>query len=643
MLFNAILILFILGGCFFLAWRYVKNLDDQQDFAGFEDEGASEADLSILIKNWNKEFSQIQKRSMDEDNLSKAELERRKKQITFMRECGNLATYGDEKSIRVIKNAIKDFVMDARFGITEQSINNVIPFDSEEKLRHSDLTLIVLYLYMKKYQEEAFSTIIREFSLDEPKIIDGKKEYVITNEDMEEIYHKVLKGKTSLGKVELDFSDKMEMVAQYIFQETLGFGSIDMLIHQTIDEIDVGVSGIPLDNRSLKKIKKAKYSFESTWVMYHGKNIRLECLHFKSQEELVRVCDNVYKYDAPYVLSRSEGSIINTMLDGSRIVVIRPPFCESYAFFLRKFDSAPSAKPADLIRDRNNVIPIAMMKWMIIGQRVIGITGGMGTGKSTFLKSVLRFIDSTLNIRVQEKSFELNARFTYPDLNIVALQETQKRTQQMALDLIKKMNSEVTILGEIAEAVQASFAIQSARVASLFIMFTHHANTAYDLVESFAYNLLQEKICHSEESAIRMVAKTLNIDCHLSKYRSERHIERITEIMQTEEEVKMPSEKFGGGTPMEKAMLDISLYLKKKLNPELFAVQDLVRLEKAADGINEYRLINRPSESTMQKMHAIFTDEEEAEFLYDLDMMERLTKGEESEEMEAWKKTILSY
>ena len=65
---------------------------------------------------------------------------------------------------------------------------------------------------------------------------------------------------------------------------------------------------------------------------------RLAFLSFGTEAELKRVCQNIYKYNNPGQLSDTNGYKINEMKDGSRVVVVRPSFSETWAFFVRKFD-----------------------------------------------------------------------------------------------------------------------------------------------------------------------------------------------------------------------------------------------------------------------------------------------------------------
>ena len=80
----------------------------------------------------------------------------------------------------------------------------------------------------------------------------------------------------------------------------------------------------------------ATKNYESIWLFY-GKSIKLDFIGFESESELKRVCQIIYRYNRGGQLSEATGYRVNEMKDGSRILVVRPPFSESWAFFVRKF------------------------------------------------------------------------------------------------------------------------------------------------------------------------------------------------------------------------------------------------------------------------------------------------------------------
>lgn len=142
--------------------------------------------------------------------------------------------------------------------------------------------------------------------------------------------------------VALSFEDKITIIAQRIYENYKGFGVIDQIRDMAIDGISGGVSGVidtsweVLPNR-LKATKSLPRNFDSVWIFYKGKSIHLSFLSFGNPKELKRICQNIYRYNKAGQLSENIGYKVNEMQDGSRVVVVRPPFSESWAFFVRKF------------------------------------------------------------------------------------------------------------------------------------------------------------------------------------------------------------------------------------------------------------------------------------------------------------------
>lgn len=185
-----------------------------------------------------------------------------------------------------------------------------------------------------------------------------------------------------------------------------------------------------------------------------------------------------------------------------------------------------------LITDTNSELPISVMKWLIKGCQVTGITGEQGSGKTTLLMSLISFINPSYNLRVHELSFELHLRRIYPKRNIVTFRETADVSGQDGLDFAKKSDGTVSILGEVASNPVCCWLISMAQVASLFTLFTHHAKTTENLIISMRNALLLEGGFHDEKAACRQAAEAIRFDIHMKKgIDGHRYIERISEIV----------------------------------------------------------------------------------------------------------------
>lgn len=618
---NLIIIVIILCGVAYYGYKYYMSLSDVRDDDYFLDDYT---DLNTLKDKISREFAGMLKDNFREKNMSKKQLEMKQKSKAALRKSLKEAAYGNASAKRNIKLYIKNMLLDPdmNLGIDEESIDSVIPFGKHDELKSQDKFEILLYIaynLMKDengqpYKQNGFARIIKDYRLTDPIIVNGERMYDFNNERLNYVFEDVIKD------YELTFNDKLEILSQRIFEMYKGFGVADMLFDTGIDEVDAGLSGVPKDGYEITtSAKNLTYTYQSIWIMVGGIKLRMSCLSFGSQEELVRVTNNIYKYGANKVLSRKTGYVVSTMKNGSRIVTFRPPFGNTYGFLARKFDSTPSIAPEDLIKGNNAIIALTLIKWLIKGQRNIGITGAQGTGKSTMLKSLIRYIDPSFSLRIQEISAELNLNYAYPYRNIISFQETESIKSQEGLNFQKKTSGDVNIIGEVAEAAQANFVVQTAMVASLFAMFTHHAKTAYDFVMAIANNLLDPEcgIYREKKEAVEMAAKILNIDIHLENRKGHRYLERITEIIPIQE-MEYPSDV----DPNKKHEADELEYFKRQTDRKMFEERDLVRYVNG-----EFVLVHLPSKTMVEDIKKKLTLEEEKEFIEDLKMIRSLKRN----------------
>ncbi len=581
-------ILLFLTISFYYVYKKEFNLNEKSD--------VNEYNLDYLLSGIKDTFNQILNTSAVDLNLNRNDTLKREKRKAKLRKALRTCNYGDTGAKEYIKEYIKDLIQ-LKYHINDQNIDQIISFCDDIKLTIQDKFDILLYFYKKEYGVGALEAFILAYDLD--NYIEDNRCYEITAQHIETAYM------TEIGT--LNFVDKLEIVTQRIYQMYKGHGAIDELRDMAIDGVSAGVSGLSnVFYHYTEEIVTNEYleqpnAYDSIWLFFHGKTIALSFLGFGSQKELERVCKNIYRYDNPGQLSSARGYIANEMKDGSRVIVVRPPLTENWAFFVRKFDSIKKIEASALLTDLGNEIPIETMRWLIKGCQVIGITGEQGCGKTTLLKALVEYINPIYTLRIQELIFELNLRNLYPHRNILSFKETATVSGQEALDLQKKTDGTVTILGEVASAPVARWLVQLSQVASKFTIFTHHAKTAENLVISLRNALLQEGGFTNEAVAEEQVVDTVNFDIHMVKtIEGHRYIERITEIVpMTEENIRF-----------EDMQYNMNEYFKKMNRSHMFQTIDIVIFEE-----NKYVLKNKLSRRAVKTICYNLTQEEKKEFI----------------------------
>ena len=378
-----LIILVILGALGFIAYKIKQNAKAETE--NLIDQDDQTYTLEKMIQFIKRRLDEITKVNLYDIGLSEEELKRRKNKKYELKKALKGCTYGDVNDKKYIKELIYD-LLSKEYGVTETNISKSIPFDIPSLLTGQDKFDVIIHEYQKDFKYEAMTQLVKKYRLDELKFVQGESKpcYVITDEEIGEIYEK--------ENFQLSFQDKLEIVVQRIYQQYKGYSSIDEVRDQNIDGVSGGVSGLPesflsqvaqTDNDYLSQIVEAKVprACDSIWIFFQGKSIRLAFLSFGTEAELKRVCQNIYKYNNPGQLSDTNGYKINEMKDGSRVVVVRPSMCETWAFFVRKFD-VKRATLEQIVKFDGKEDTIALLKFLVKGARIIALTGEQGCRKN---------------------------------------------------------------------------------------------------------------------------------------------------------------------------------------------------------------------------------------------------------------------
>ena len=343
--------------------------------------------IDVMKEFVKRRLDEITKVNLYDIGLSEEELKRRKNKKYELKKALKGCTYGDVNDKKYVKELIFD-LLSKEYNVNESNISKAIPFDIPSLLTPQDKFDILLFMYKKEFGYEALTELINKYDLAELKYLEGetKPSYVITAQEIEDIFEQ--------ERLQLDFNDKLYIVVQRIYQHYKGYSTIDEVRDMNIDGISGGVSGLPesfmsqvaqtADDDYLVQVTEHKVprACDSIWIFFHGVSIRLAFLSFGTEAELKRVCQNIYKYNNPGQLSDTNGYKINEMKDGSRVVVVRPSFSETWAFFVRKFDVKRSTLEQWFKGEEGSEESIELLKYLVKGARIISITGEQGCRKN---------------------------------------------------------------------------------------------------------------------------------------------------------------------------------------------------------------------------------------------------------------------
>ncbi len=544
-------------------------------------EDSEQYQFERLVDYVKEAINDLTRTNLYELGLSEEGFKRRLNKRSELKKALKNCTYGSNHDKEYVKDFIRDLLRND--CVTVKTVDKIMAFTRPQFLGSQDKFEIILHLYKKEHGYDALSKLIEAYELDQLKCIieEGQtSSYLITKEEIENIFLTM--------PWQLTYEDKLAIITQRVYQTYKGFGVVDEIRDMNIDGVSGGVSGSTDGGKSgvfkddyLKQVTEGSNHYDSVWIFFKGKSIHMAFLTFGSDNELRRICQNIYRYNKAGQLSESVGFKVNEMKDGSRVVVVRPSFAESWAFFVRKFHIA-NVTLEELIRDENCHLAIDTLKYLVKGARITSVTGSQGSGKTTLLMAMVRSIYATLTLRVQEMAFELHLRKVYPMRNILTFKETPTISGQVGLDVQKKTDGSVNILGEVATDEVAVWMLQMAQVASLFTLFTHHAKTVKDLTLSLRNALLKCDVFRDERIAEEQVVNVLNFDVHLERDESgKRYISRITEIIDLDQEMPYPMayKEAGEDNSLTAFMDTMTEYFRRTTDRKTYLAKNVVEFK----------------------------------------------------------------
>lgn len=601
---NVILIISILAGLGIVIYVFLAHR--QYNTGNSDNNDARHYTVGSLVEHVKNTINEITRTNLFELGLSEIEFKKQANKRAELKKALKRCMHGSIED----KQFVKDFIYDILLSyLPDDALDDVIPFSNHWLLSTKHKFAIILHMLKKEHGYDALSYLIDTYDLDRlKKNSSGESAYFITKEEIDDIYDK-------MGFI-LSREDKLEIITQAVYERYKGLGVVDEIRDMNIDGVSAGVSGVPQDYMpsSLNVSDSSSYmpkNYDCVWIFYKGKSIKLDFLGFDSEKQLRGVCQVIYRYNRGGQLSEANGYRVNEMKDGSRVLVVRPPFSESWAFFVRKFH-IKNVTLEGLITDENCEIPINLIKYIVKGGMITAVTGQQGSGKTTLLMAMVGHIYASLTLRIQEMAFELNLRKLYPDRNILTFRETDTISGQEGLDIQKKTDGSVNILGEVATDAVAAWMVQMAQVASLFTLFTHHAKTTKDLVYSLRNSLLKCEMFNNEKIAEQQVASVLDFDIHLNRdYQGKRYIERITEIIETPETPYPESYKHEQGAEEAsiKFMDTQTEYFRRMTDRKTFETRNIIEFRD-----NKYVVVNPISPGRIREMKSRMTPEDSLAF-----------------------------
>ena len=313
----------------------------------------------------------------------------------------------------------------------------------------------------------------------------------------------------------MNFREK-RLVVQAVYEAIRGLGVLGQIIADP-EITEVMING-----------------YEDIFVERSGRLQKLEN-HFESRQELETIITK-FVSQSGRVVNESEPIVDTHLNDGSRVNVVMPPVALNGPIVtIRRFPK--EAMTVQKLISYGSITPevAAVLELLVRARYNIFVSGGTGSGKTTFLNALSNFIPRDERIITIEDSAELQIKNID---NLVRLETRNAGPDGSGAitikDLIKsalRMRPDRIIVGEVrgAEALDMLQAMNTGHDGSLS---TGHANSTYDMLSRLETMVLQGAAGLPLEAIRQQIASAVDIIIHLSRLRDKsRKTMEIVEIL----------------------------------------------------------------------------------------------------------------
>ena len=333
---------------------------------------------------------------------------------------------------------------------------------------------------------------------------------------IEELFENIL----TEEKIVLSRPERRRLFEQ-IVAEILGLGPLEpLLADETITEIMVNGS-------------------KNIYIERRGR-IHREPVSFESDDHLMRIIDRIVAplgrridESSPYVDAR--------LPDGSRVNAIIPPISlVGPTLTIRKFAKIPIT--IDQLVEYGTITPesVEFMKACVLARINIVISGGTGSGKTTFLNVLSQYIPGDERIITIENAAELQLRQEH----VITLESRppniegrgEVTIQNLVVNSLR-MRPDRIIVGEI-RASEALDMLQAMNTGHEGSMTTAHSNSPRDTLSRIETMTLMAGMDLPIRAIREQIASALELVIHLERMRDgSRKVTHVTEIQGMEGDI----------------------------------------------------------------------------------------------------------
>lgn len=513
--------------------------------------------------------------------------------ISILKNYADKSTSGDHESRKVIKEYIRTKILNGfnLYALNEEGritesivypnvkleedngyIEYIIPFDNQYTLTPQEKFEILLYKLSsisENGRDAAFKNLMNKHNqyMKVRKTVNYESEgYEYTSEDIEEIYKK--------ENVSLTFAEKIDILAQRLYQELYGLKVLDILAYSDINEVG--------------------FSFDGNYV-YAWSDLKLYLSFLRLTEDDARVVqERAIRFDRHIgEINESNPEVLCHRADGARITVTQPPYFSARNCCIRIFNQSHKSLDELVNEERMKILLTTLVK---TGECLI-LQGGLGTGKSTLLSALFEVLEDYLHIGLAEEMFEQHIMEKYWYKRIIEAQPAMGKNLNDVVATFLRMSVDVAGLGEGRSGDAIYAFLQLVQSVSIAAWFTAQVNAPKHTIPRLKNMLMGVGRYMTEQSAVADIVTNINCIIQHDRIGEKRLITEVVEIeplvtTSYEEDIELSLK-----TDVETLQ---KMYYIQQIQTDTSKMYRLNKIMDASDGIVKF--VNYPSQRMVDKI-----------------------------------------
>lgn len=321
--------------------------------------------------------------------------------------------------------------------------------------------------------------------------------------------------------------------ALYRYYERMSFkdkGTLKYTVNESVEGL--GILGKIITDPDITEIMVN--GFDTIFVEKAGKLSKLE-EHFESDEDLRRIVQK-FVSQMDRTIDSSNPIVDARLEDGSRVHVVFPPVAlDGATVTIRRFPKQPMT--IHKLLEYESITPEVadFLEKAVISRHNIFISGGTGSGKTTFLNALSNFIPNWERVITIEDSAELQIKNIPNIVRMETKKANSKEVNEITIrDLIKaslRMRPDRIVVGEVRgeEALDMLQAMNTGHDGSLS---TGHANSPEGMLSRLETMVLTGSADLPLTAIRQQIGTAVDYIVHLSRLRDfSRRCMEITEVV----------------------------------------------------------------------------------------------------------------